>query len=114
MVFKAGQIWPASILIRIQALVLNPHYKLLKRSHCITDKGAAACGEVEAIGANRSYDAQGKERTAQVPRVNQHGLPQRGYIYHEPEVTDDGWETSSLRGEGVEQAKLQEMMLLVW
>jgi len=48
---------------------------------------------------------------AQVPRVNRHGLPQREYIYQKPEAADDGWEISSLRDEGVEQAKLHEMML---
>ncbi|CAB1063136.1 hypothetical protein D1BOALGB6SA_7919 [Olavius sp. associated proteobacterium Delta 1] len=46
----------------------------------------------------------------QVPRVNRHGLPQREYVYQEPETTDDGWETSSLRDESVEQVKLHEMM----
>jgi len=47
---------------------------------------------------------------AQVPRVNRYGLPQREYVYQEPEATDDGWEVSSMRGEGVEEAKLHEMM----
>ena len=46
----------------------------------------------------------------QVPRVNRHGLPQREYVYREPEATDDGRETSSLRDEGVEQGKLRAMM----
>ena len=70
MVFKAERIWTASILIRIQALRTQSSLKaLLKRSHCITDKGAAGCGDVETIDAHRCYDAQGKERTAQVPRV---------------------------------------------
>jgi len=47
---------------------------------------------------------------ARVPRVNRYGLPQREYVYQEPEATDDGWEISSLRGEGVEEQKLHEMM----
>jgi CubicO group peptidase (beta-lactamase class C family) len=47
---------------------------------------------------------------AQVPRVNRHGLPQREYVYQQPEAAEDGWETSSLRAEGVEQEKLHEMM----
>ena len=48
---------------------------------------------------------------AQVPRVNRHGMPQRDYVYQQPEATDDGWETSTLRDEGVEPAGLNEMML---
>ncbi len=47
---------------------------------------------------------------AQVPRVNRHGLPQREYVYQEPEAIDDGWETSTLRNEGVEPENLDEMM----
>ncbi|CAB1078914.1 hypothetical protein D1AOALGA4SA_6634 [Olavius algarvensis Delta 1 endosymbiont] len=47
---------------------------------------------------------------ARVPRVNRHGLPQREYVYEQPEAADDGWETSSLRAEGIEPAKLYEMM----
>lgn len=47
---------------------------------------------------------------AQVPRVNRHGLPQREYIYEQPEATDDGWEISSLKAESVEPEKLHEMM----
>ena len=27
------------------------------------------------------------------PRVNRYGLPERKYIYHQPEKIDDGWET---------------------
>ena len=48
---------------------------------------------------------------AQVPRINRHGMPQREYVYQQPEATDDGWETSTLRDEGVEPADLNEMML---
>ena len=48
---------------------------------------------------------------AQVPRVNRHGLPQREYVYQQPEAAEDGWETSLLTDEGVEQVKLHEMML---
>ena len=47
---------------------------------------------------------------AQVPRVNRHGLPQREYVYQTPESTADGWAVSSLKDEGIEQTKLQEMM----
>jgi CubicO group peptidase (beta-lactamase class C family) len=47
---------------------------------------------------------------AQVPRVNRHGLPQREYVYQKPDATDDGWEISSLRDEGLDQVKLHEMM----
>ncbi len=48
---------------------------------------------------------------AQVPRVNRHGMPQREYAYQQPETTNDGWETSTPRDEGVEPAGLNEMML---
>lgn len=48
---------------------------------------------------------------AQVPRVNRHGMPQREYVYQEPQPADDGWETSTLLDEGVEPAGLNEMML---
>ena len=47
----------------------------------------------------------------QVPRVNRHGLPQREYAYQQPEAASDGWEISTLRDEGVDPAKLHEMML---
>ena len=48
---------------------------------------------------------------AQVPRVNRHGLPQREYVYEQPEAVEDGWEISSLRAEGVDPGRLHEMML---
>ena len=47
---------------------------------------------------------------AQVPRVNQHGLPQREFVYQVPEDAGDGWETSSLLDEDIEPAKIHEMM----
>ena len=31
---------------------------------------------------------------AQVPRVNRHGLPQREYVYEQPEAAQAGRETS--------------------
>lgn len=44
------------------------------------------------------------------PRVDGHGMPQFTYNYRVPEVTGDGWETSSLNAEGVEQEKIEELI----
>jgi len=45
------------------------------------------------------------------PRVNTYGLPQREYTYQQPEVIDDGWETSSLNAAEIHSEKIDEMML---
>lgn len=44
------------------------------------------------------------------PRVNRYGLPERQYIYQEPEEIDDGLEVSSLTVEGLDSAKLRDMI----
>jgi CubicO group peptidase (beta-lactamase class C family) len=44
------------------------------------------------------------------PRVDRHGLPERTYIYQEPEEIDDGWETSSLSMEGLDSSKIRDMI----
>jgi CubicO group peptidase (beta-lactamase class C family) len=43
-------------------------------------------------------------------RYNQYGLPQYEYEYQIPQQIDDGWQTSSLDAEGVESAKINEMV----
>ena len=45
------------------------------------------------------------------PRVNRYGLPERKYIYHQPEKIDDGWETASLNEADIDSGKINEMML---
>jgi len=45
------------------------------------------------------------------PRVNRHGLPERKYIYQQPEKIGDGWETSHLKEEDIDSEKIDEMML---
>ena len=47
---------------------------------------------------------------AQVPRVNRHGLPQREYVYQEPEAISKGWDISSLSEEGVKPDKIEELI----
>jgi CubicO group peptidase (beta-lactamase class C family) len=44
------------------------------------------------------------------PRVNRYGLPERKYIYQEPEKIDDGWETASLKEVDIDSEKIDEMM----
>jgi len=44
------------------------------------------------------------------PRVNRYGLPERKYIYHQPEKIGDGWETASLKEEDIDSEKIDEMM----
>ena len=44
------------------------------------------------------------------PRVNRYGLPERGYTYQQPEATDDGWETASLKDKDIDSEKIYEMM----
>ena len=45
------------------------------------------------------------------PRVNRYGLPERKYIYHQPEKIDDGWETASLNEADIDSGTINEMML---
>ena len=45
-----------------------------------------------------------------LPKVNRYGLPERGYTYQQPEATDDGWETASLKDEDIDSEKIYEMM----
>jgi CubicO group peptidase (beta-lactamase class C family) len=45
------------------------------------------------------------------PRVNRYGLPERKYIYQQPEEIDDGWETASLNEVDIDSGKIEEMML---
>ena len=44
------------------------------------------------------------------PRVNRYGLPERKYIYQQPEKIGDGWETASLKEEDIDSEKIDEMM----
>lgn len=48
-----------------------------------------------------------------VPRVNASGLPQQEYAYQVPEKIDDRLETASLSEEGVDPAKINELMLAI-
>ncbi|CAB1063145.1 hypothetical protein D1BOALGB6SA_7928 [Olavius sp. associated proteobacterium Delta 1] len=43
-------------------------------------------------------------------RYNRYGLPQYDYEYQVPQQLDDGWQTSTLDAEGVDSAKINEMM----
>lgn len=45
------------------------------------------------------------------PRINRYGLPERKFIYHQPEKIDDGWETASLNEADIDSGKINEMML---
>lgn len=45
------------------------------------------------------------------PRVNRYGLPQREYTYQQPDVIDDGWETTSLTETEINPAIINEMMI---
>jgi len=45
------------------------------------------------------------------PRVNRYGLPERKFIYHQPDKIDDGWETASLNEADIDSGKINEMML---
>jgi CubicO group peptidase (beta-lactamase class C family) len=44
------------------------------------------------------------------PRVNRYGLPERKYIYQQPEEIGDGWETASLKEEDIDSEIIDEMM----
>jgi CubicO group peptidase (beta-lactamase class C family) len=44
------------------------------------------------------------------PRVDSKGQPQYEYVYHVPEDTGDGWETSSLDVEGVDVERVKELI----
>ena len=44
------------------------------------------------------------------PRVDSKGQPQYEYVYHVPEETGDGWETSSLDAEGVDVERVKELI----
>ena len=44
------------------------------------------------------------------PRVDSNGQPQYEYVYHVPEETGDGWETSSLDAEGVDLERVKELI----
>jgi CubicO group peptidase (beta-lactamase class C family) len=44
------------------------------------------------------------------PRVDNQGQPQYEYVYHAPEETGDGWETSSLDAEGVDLERVKELI----
>ena len=44
------------------------------------------------------------------PRVDSQGQPQYEYVYHVPEETGDGWETSSLQAEGVGLERVNELI----
>ena len=48
--------------------------------------------------------------TSCAARYNRYGLPQYNYTYQIPQQLDDGWQTSTLDAEGVEPAKIDEMM----
>ena len=45
------------------------------------------------------------------PRINRYGLPERKYIYRQPEKIDDGWETASLNEADIDSGRINEMML---
>ncbi|MBW1821091.1 MAG: serine hydrolase, partial [Deltaproteobacteria bacterium] len=45
--------------------------------------------------------------------ANKEGLAQREFIYHVPEKTKDGWETSSLNEEDVDPTKINELILYI-
>jgi CubicO group peptidase (beta-lactamase class C family) len=44
------------------------------------------------------------------PRVDSEGQPQYEYVYHVPEETGDGWETSFLDAEGVDPERVKELI----
>jgi len=45
------------------------------------------------------------------PRVNRYGLPERKYLYKQPEENGDGWETASLNEAVINPEKIDQMML---
>ena len=47
------------------------------------------------------------------PRVNASGLPQREYVYQVPEKIVGGLATASLSEEGVDPAKINELLLAI-
>jgi CubicO group peptidase (beta-lactamase class C family) len=44
------------------------------------------------------------------PRVNRYGLPDRTYLYQQPEEISDGWETTSLKEVDIDSGNIYEMM----
>jgi CubicO group peptidase (beta-lactamase class C family) len=48
--------------------------------------------------------------TLQAPRVYSSGQPQREYSYQIPEKVTDGWEVSSLKEEGIDTVRINELM----
>jgi len=45
------------------------------------------------------------------PRVNRYGLPERKFLYQQPEENGDGWETASLNEAVINPEKIDQMML---